>query len=466
MPNPLKERKQTNPFELHPERLATTTQSGQRIYLYPAFLKGHYRTLRTAVYWVLLVIFLGLPWIKIHHHSAILIDIVHRKFAFFGLTFWGHDVPILFLVLAIGVLSLGFLTALLGRVWCGWMCPQTVFIDLIFRKIEVLIEGTPNDRRKLDLSPLTAKKLFKRGLKWTLFGLCSFVITHSFLAYLTGTENLAHIITSPPSQHPSAFIFMLIANLVILFNFGWFREQFCIIACPYGRFQSVFMDPNSLVVGYDARRDDDCIDCHRCVQVCPTGVDIRRGVQMECIMCTACIDACDQVMTKIQKPKNLVGYTTENELNNQPTQWFRPRIIVYILLILAAVGSLAVIIKDRDLVPIFARTSKESPYQLQADGRVTNPITFSVHNQFFEPITISLSPSTSDPNFKLITWITPTPKLELPSGHTAQVIVFVQFPKGILVNGKRTLKILKTIAHPHHGQQTRIEEITLVGPML
>jgi len=447
------------------------------VYIYPAYFKGFFKKWRTIVYTFLILIFLGLPWIKINHHSAILIDIVHRKFAIFGLTFWGHDAPILFLVLFIFVLLLGSITALFGRIWCGWMCPQTVFIEAVFRKIEVLIEGSPNDRKKLDQSPLTLKKMIKRSTKWIAYILISFVITHSFLAYLTGPETLQKMITSSPSAHPSAFALMLVANIVILFNFGWFREQFCIIACPYGRLQSVFMDPNSLVIAYDQKRGEprkstttntnegDCINCYRCVQVCPTGIDIRRGVQLECIMCTACIDACDTVMEKINQPKGLIKYTTEQSLAGKKTNWFRPRIALYFLLILIASITLATIVSKRDLTPIFARNSKQSPYWALPTGEIVNTFTINIHNQHFETINITLSPDKSDPKSTKIKWITPTPTLRIAGGKNATQIVIIEFPKTSIQNGSAQLKVLKTITHPHHGLIKKIEEITLVGPL-
>jgi cytochrome c oxidase accessory protein FixG len=464
MPNLLKAKKPTK--ELPLDRLATTTESGQRVYLYPAFFKGKFKSARTLVYTLLLVVFLGLPWVKINHHSAVLLDIVHRKFSLFGLTFWGHDAPILFLVLALFILTLGLITSVLGRVWCGWMCPQTVFIDVIFRKIEAWIEGSPNDRIKLDQSPLTFHKGVKRSVKWSLYILASFVITHSFLAYFTGTETLKHIVTHPPSQHPTAMAAMIIANAIILFNFGWFREQFCIIACPYGRFQSVFMDPNSLVVGYDKNRDSDCIDCHRCVAVCPTGVDIRRGVQLECIMCTACIDACDAVMTKIQKPKGLVKYTTENALSGLKTQWLRVRVFVYIVLLVGLGATLAWVVSHREWVPIFIRTSQASPYFVLPNGHVVNPVTIRIHNQHFEPIQIQVNLNPSDHNAAKIRWITPTPRLTVGAGENAVMTVMVEFPQDILQNGTALLSVIKTTQHPHHGTQTHTEEMTLVGPLL
>jgi polyferredoxin len=253
--------------------------------------------------------------------------------------------------------------------------------------------------------------------------------------------------------------------VIILFNFGWFREQFCIIACPYGRLQSVFMDSDSLIVGYDTKRTD-CVSCNRCVRVCPTGIDIRRGVQMECIMCTACIDACNTVMTRVGQPTDLISYTTGAQLSGGRTRWLRPRVGIYAGLIFVVIIALCFIVTTRDLTPIFARTSKVAPYQILPNGQIVNPFTFSIHNQYFESITISLRLAPSDPNSHLITWITPTPTLTIPGGGNATQIVMIQYPVSLLRSGKRVIKFQKTITHSHHGVIQKTEDITLVGPLL
>lgn len=311
----------TNPFELPEDRLASTTATGKRVYIHPASVSGVFKRWRNKIHTVFILIFLMLPWTKVAGHQTVLLDIANRKFSLFGVTFWAHDAPMLVLVFLTFVLTMGLVTALFGRVWCGWACPQTVFIESVYRRVEEWIEGTPHQRSRLDSAPLSVSKVVKRVVKWGLFIGISLVITHSFLAYFVGSSNLIGMISQSPSQHPGPFIMIVISTAIIAFDFGWFREQFCIIACPYGRMQSVLMDDHSLVVAYDATRGEprkqdrhdtastgDCINCYRCVQVCPTGVDIRRGVQLECIMCTACIDACDSVMDKINKPKGLIRY--------------------------------------------------------------------------------------------------------------------------------------------------------------
>ena len=294
-----------NKLELPEDRLASLDKMGGRLFIYPAQVRGFFRKWRTVTQIILIAIFLLLPWIKIGGQQAVLLDLPGRKFALFGVTFWAHDAPMIFFVLAILTMSLALMTALWGRVWCGWACPQTVFIDGVFRRIEELIEGNHIERRKLDDAPMDAKKFFKRSLKWILFTAVTLVITHSFLAYFVGADRLVEMVQHKPAENWTNFLIILVTSGIILFDFAWFREQFCIIACPYGRFQSVLMGPRSKNVVYDYNRGEprkgkapkgeeaDCVNCYRCVQVCPTGVDIRRGTQMECIACTACIDACD-----------------------------------------------------------------------------------------------------------------------------------------------------------------------------
>ncbi|MGZ3696759.1 MAG: 4Fe-4S dicluster domain-containing protein, partial [Bdellovibrionota bacterium] len=245
-----------NSRELPSDRLATSDAEGNRIYLYPADVRGRYRTLRSAVSAVLLVIFLTLPWLRISGEQALLLDIPGRKFAILGLTFWAHDAPILVFVFGGTAILLAAVTAIWGRVWCGWACPQTVFVDAVFRRIERAIEGDSVKRRMLASAPLGWGKFAKRFAKWTLFAVCSLVISHSFLAYFVGTRKLAEMIARPPFENIPSFLFMLGTTLLVLFDFGWFREQFCTLVCPYGRFQSVLMDDRSKAVAYDAKRGE------------------------------------------------------------------------------------------------------------------------------------------------------------------------------------------------------------------
>ncbi|RYG63166.1 cytochrome c oxidase accessory protein CcoG [bacterium] len=320
-------------YELPKERLSTTDQAGRRIHLYPASVKGYFRDRKRYVHGFLLIVFLTLPWIHVSGRQLLLLDVAHREFFFFGLHFRAHDAPLILFLLLGFTFGIGLVTAIWGRVWCGWACPQTVFIEFLFRRIERLVEGSHRAQRALDERPLDSEKMMKKGLKWFLFVVVSLGISHSFLGYFVGTRELVRMVSSSPLENWTSFLMILVTTGIIAFDFGWFREQFCTIMCPYGRFQSVMMDNHSTIVAYDLKRGEprrgtapspsaqgDCVNCLRCVQVCPTGIDIRRGLQMECIACTACIDACDEVMTKVDKPLGLIRYTTERELAGKKTK--------------------------------------------------------------------------------------------------------------------------------------------------
>jgi len=460
-----------NHFDLPETRLASTTETGERVYLYPAKVKGFFRKWRTVLYHILIVIFLVLPWIKINGHPLILLDIPNRKFAIFGLLFWGHEAPILFLVLLSFIVGITLITTALGRIWCGWACPQTVFIDGWFRAIEEFIEGSGMTRKRYEKKPLSLQKVFKKSVKWILFLALSLVITHSFLAYFAGADAVLDMIQHAPSDNMTSFLVILFSTGIILFNFGWFREQFCIIACPYGRFQSVVMDEDSLVVAYDTKRGEprkkdykdtdaegDCINCYRCVQVCPTGVDIRRGTQLECIMCTACIDACDTVMTKINKPTGLIRYDTENGINRKKKRVIRPRLIIYIVLFLTIISALTVAIHRREMVSTYTFRSTNPPYQLIENARVMNQFSITVQNQYFVPIKVAYS--IEDPDVELIS---PTLDIELNPGEKKTQILFIRLPLSRLSEGKLTLPLLQTV-EKEGDSTTSTKEVTIIGP--
>lgn len=477
-------------FELHPDRLTTSDEKGRRIFLHPADVRGFFRKQRTRVQAALILLFLILPWIKIQGKQALLLNITDRHFEIFGLTLRAHNAPLLFLVFAAAGFGLFFATAVLGRVWCGWACPQTVFIDGVFRRIERWIEGPALERRKLDKAPWTSDKILKRTAKWFLFLIASLIVTHSFLAYFVGTEKLATMITSSPTENWGGFLFMVISTGIILFDFAWFREQFCTIVCPYGRFQSVLMDNSSLVVAYDVARGEpratpqakalakshggtlgDCVNCYRCVQVCPTGIDIRRGVQMECIACTACIDACDEVMTKIKKPTGLIRYDSlslqKGSQKSAEKRSRQPRIgargALYLALFVASVVALGVLLARLQPIEVEILRAKNTPYTVQNldDGRtiVTNHFRLELSNQSGE--LRSLRFTSLDPDVELVTAIQPFP---LQENQVTRADVFFRFPKSALANGVKKFKIRVEDANAIDDGFHVEKEVTLVGP--
>ena len=329
-----------------PSRDSVTTirADGSRPYLHPAGTRGRFTVARRVVALALLVVYLALPWIEINGHPAVFLDVARLRFHLFGLTLAAQDLWLLFFVFTGVGFSLFFVTALFGRIWCGWACPQTVFLEHVYRPIERLIEGDAVARRALDAAPWSWRKFRLRALKQAVYVLLSAVFTHLFLAYFVSLPEVWAMVRQAPSEHWGAFVFIAGYTGLTYFIFSWFREQVCIVLCPYGRMQSVLTDDHTLAVGYDQRRGEprghgegagDCVDCGRCVQVCPTGIDIRQGLQLECVGCTACIDACDPVMARLGRPRGLIRYDSLVGFAGGRTRWLRPRTGLYLALLLA-----------------------------------------------------------------------------------------------------------------------------------
>lgn len=480
-----------NPRELPTDRLATTDAQGNRIYLYPADVRGIWRSRRNILNGFLILLFLILPWIQIKGHQAILLDIPNRKFAVLGLAFWAHDAPLLLFVFGGAAVTLAFVTAIWGRIWCGWACPQTVFVDGVFRKIERWIEGDSFKRKRLDESPWNSEKLLKKSSKWLLFTVLSLVVSHSFLAYFVGTHELARMMSQSPNESPASFLVMAGVTLLLLFDFGWFREQFCTLVCPYGRFQSVLMDQRSQVVMYDTQRGEprkgttppptslgDCVNCYRCVQVCPTGIDIRRGVQLECIACTACMDACDDVMVRLKKPKGLIRYgalgSTHQTLDSKKPWFTHPRALVYCGILLALFIGLVINVNTRDLIQMTWIRAVDTPYQSlvnsQGQAVIVNHFKIDLRNQTFEDrrVTFVVTPLQQE---KGIEFISSTPSILVKAGQSERMDLFVRFPKSFLTSGHATLVVegRSESLSPSSTHQPIIhlsQEVRLVGPFL
>lgn len=458
-------------YELPEDRLATTSEKGERVYLYPAEVHGFYRKARHLVNSLLILIFLGLPWIHVNHQQLILLDLPNRKFNFFGFVFWAHDAPILFLVIISFAIAIAFVTAVFGRVWCGWACPQTVFIDGVFRKIEEWVEGKSAHRKRVDQQPWTFRKFYKKCIKWFLFLIASLMITHSFLAYFVGSVPLIEMIMRPPTENWTPFVVILFTTAIILFDFAWFREQFCIIACPYGRLQSVLMDENSLIIAYDdkrgePRRDEgDCVDCYRCVQVCPTGIDIRRGVQMECIMCTACIDACDEIMFKTHREPKLIRFDTENGLAGKKVNHIRIRIYIYCLALVISLATFVMIVIHKEKAVIHLVRMRDVPFQLIQNQRVSNHFKLAVKNQYDYPIHVQFKLDEDIQNQLDIEIIQPLSQIPIESGKDDEQDIFIRFKKQILNHGSYTLKVHKLVFTKDQLIDQKKIEVKLIGPL-
>lgn len=463
-------------YEDLPEtRLGTTDEKGRRIYVHPHDLKGKWKNRRKVIYWFLIAIYLILPWIYIQGKQIVLLDLPKREFFILGKTFYGHDGPLLVFLLLGFLFFISFVTSIWGRVWCGYACPQTVFIDAIYRFIERSIEGTGPKREKLDKAPMSVKKLSLRITKWFLYIVASLHIVHSGLGYFVGTRNLLNITLQDPSANLSLFITMLSLTLIILIDFGWFREQFCIIACPYGRFQSLVMDENSLVVAYDKERGEprkrtkdiapsdngDCVSCNRCVHVCPTGIDIRDGLQMECIACTMCIDACDEIMVKVNKPKGLIKYSSEVEMDGKDKKVSFRSYIYGILFLIVLVG-LFFNLSVRDHLKAQLIRGSHSTYQIISKSdtdkvKIVNH--FVLKMNYYSSTKLDLNFVTLEQNSN-IEIIIPEEPVNIQN-ENKEINIFFQFYKEELNHGERKIKLLIK----SNNEIIKVMEVELVGPV-
>ncbi len=354
--------------------VTTINDDGSRYFLHPADAQGRWLIARRFVGVILIAVYMLLPWIPINGHPAVFLDVEHRMFHLFGLTLVPQDLWVMFFAITGLGFTLFVVTSLLGRIWCGWACPYTVFLDHVYRRIERWIEGDAPARRALDHAPWSASKLLKRTLKHLLFCAIAALIAHLFLSYFVSLRRLYGFMHEGPLQHATAFAIIVSLTLVLWFCFGYFREQFCIIMCPYGRLQAALTDDDTINVGYDEIRGEprgtkgkvtgDCVDCHRCVQVCPTGIDIRNGLQLECIGCTACIDACDDVMTKLNRPHGLIRYDSFNGFAGHTRRFLRPRVYAYLVLAILGMGALILVAatKARPFIATVSRSGGSGFY--------------------------------------------------------------------------------------------------------
>ena len=330
------------------DSIATVDKQGKRIWVYPKKPKGKLTSARTYVSWALLAFLFGMPFVKVNGEPLLLFNVLERKFIIFGLFFGPQDFYLLGLAMITLIVFIVLFTVVFGRLFCGWVCPQTIFMEMVFRKIEYWIEGDYTAQMRLNAAPWTREKVVKKAGKQIIFFLIAVLVANTFLSYIIGVEEVIKIATEPVSANLSGFIAMLLFSGAFYFVFSYMREQVCIAICPYGRLQSVLLDKNSIVVAYDHVRGEprgrmkkskevepdavplgDCIACNLCVKVCPTGIDIRNGTQLECVNCTACIDACDEVMDKVERPRGLIRYDSLAGIEEKRQRIFTPRVIAY-----------------------------------------------------------------------------------------------------------------------------------------
>lgn len=441
------------------DHLSNVTETGKRIWIYPRIVAGQFYKLRTYFSWLLLGLLLGLPWIEIDEHPIFLFNVLERRFIFFGVTFFPQDFHLVAIGLLTFIVFIILFTVIFGRVWCGWACPQTIFMEMLFRKVEILIEGDHNAQRRLDAQPWTTEKIWKKSLKHFIFVVLSFVIANVFLAYLIGKKALLAVIFDNPLNHLVGLFSIIIFTAVFYFVFARFRELVCIVVCPYGRLQGVMLDKKSIVVAYDFIRGEirgkhqtptekevalaknepvhgSCIDCKICVQVCPTGIDIRNGTQLECIGCTACIDACDEVMDKIEEPRGLIRYASIEGIEQKKKLKFSGRIASYSLVLVALLGILGFLLITRNMVETTILRAPGLTYQESKDGTVSNLYNVQVLNKSYQKMPVQFHLKGNGGQIKMI-----GKSLMVQSGEVAESSFFIILPTKSLKESSVKLEV-------------------------
>ncbi|HEX6848759.1 MAG TPA: cytochrome c oxidase accessory protein CcoG [Chitinophagaceae bacterium] len=388
------------------DSVATINKQGNRNYIFPKKPKGKLYNFRTLTSIIYLIVFFSLPFIKVDGEPLFLFNVVQRKFIFFGQVFWPQD----FFIFAIGLLTfmvfIIFFTVVFGRVFCGWACPQTIFMEMVFRKIEYWLDGDMMAQRRLKEMPWTAFKIRKRAIKITVFYFISFIIANFFLAYVIGMDDVMAMIKEGIGANTGTFISLLVFTTIFFFVYYWFREQVCIVVCPYGRLQGVLLDKKSIVVAYDYVRGEprgkvkkekegewdtgDCVDCYACVRVCPTGIDIRNGTQLECVNCTACIDACDAIMDKVGRPRGLIRYESEENIAHSKKTRFNWRIAAYSFVLILLTSALVVMLVTRTDVDARILRTAGQMFQTLPDGRVSNLYNIKLVNKTRKEIPVTM----------------------------------------------------------------------------
>lgn len=435
------------------DSLSNVNKEGKRLWIFPKKPKGNLYLYRTLFAWFLYALFFASPFIKMHGHPMLLFNILERKFIIFGMPFWPQDLNLFALLMLTFILFIIVFTVLFGRVWCGWACPQTIFMEMLFRKVEYVIEGDFNQQKKLAGQAWTTEKIVKKTTKHVVFYLLSFLIANTFLSYIIGIDEMKLLIIEGPVAHLGKLISLLIFSTVFYFVFAFLREIVCVIICPYGRLQGLMLDQHSIVVAYNYLRGEprgkiikkqadtpvkgDCIDCKLCVQVCPTGIDIRNGTQLECINCTACIDVCDEVMVKINKPKRLIGFNSKNGIDKNETFKFTLRNVGYSSVLLILFGVLIYLVASRKEIETTLNRTAGMLYQTQTNGHISNLYNIEFVNKTFNAVPIELE-LIKPKGGKII--LIDRNKINIPKDELAKTSFFIEIdPKLITSNQNEVL---------------------------
>ncbi len=461
--------KKETPGGSYRDKLSTVDSSGKRVWIYAKKVRGKYYNKRQLVAILLLAFLFGVPFIRYQGDPIMLFNVLERKFIIFGVVFWPQDIHLILLVFITSLVFIALFTVIFGRLFCGWVCPQTIFMEFVFRKIEWAIEGDAAAQRKLDKAPWTFNKVWRKSLKHIVFYLTAFATASTFLAYIVGMDQLLMYFREGPAVHPGGFTGLLIFSGLFYFVFAFFREQVCTIACPYGRLQGVLIDKRSIIVGYDYKRGEprgplnkardaelgDCVACNACVVVCPTGIDIRNGTQMECINCTACMDACDAVMERTGKPKGLIRYDSEEGIETGHHSVFNARSIAYSAVLTALIFFVAALFIMRGDSETTILRERGTLFQEYGTDSISNIYTLQVVNKIRKPVQIELKLLSPIGNIKYISDPGVIEKGKLGRGRFLVII------------GRNDLHASKTpIVIGVYSNDKRIEEYksTFVGP--
>ncbi|MHC4996249.1 MAG: cytochrome c oxidase accessory protein CcoG [Planctomycetota bacterium] len=455
---------------LQPEEhvLSTLEKDGSRRWLKPRLSPGRFFQYRRAVAYTLIALFTLIPYIRLNNKPLILLDVIRREFTLFGYTFLPTDTLLLALLVVGVIVGIFLVTALFGRLWCGWACPQTVYMEYVYRPIERLFDATVGrgGERKSTATAL------RKTLRIAVYLVVSMFLAHTFLAYFVGVENLLKWIRSSPAEHPIAFVVMAATTGLMMFDFVIFREQLCIIACPYGRLQSVLLDRQSLIIGFDKNRGEprgklrknqpedqgDCIDCELCVATCPTGIDIRDGLQMECIGCAQCIDACDDVMDRVDKPRGLIRYSSQDAIEGGRVRLLRPRVVLYPAIMAIVLTLLVVFLVAKKSADVIVLRQLGQPFVELTENRVANGVRVKIVNRSGAPARYHVTIADND-NLTVMADENP---IAIEPGQTRTVGMFIVAPRQAFTGGPFNANIRVTDANDF----TETLSMRLIGPVV
>ncbi len=445
--------------EIFRDTIGTINEEGKRAWVFPKKPSGKFYEYRKIVSYLLLAFLILAPFIKINGNQFLMFNVLERRFNIFGFPFWPQDFHLFVISMIIGVVFVTLFTVAFGRIFCGWICPQTIFLEMVFRRIEYWIDGDRGKQMRLQKQEWNAEKIRKRALKWSIFLIISFLIANVFLAYLIGSDKVISYVTDGPFKHISTLISLIIFTAVFYFIFAWFREQVCIIACPYGRLQGVLLDNKSIVVAYDHKRGEsekgrkkfrknedrkelgvgDCIDCFQCVNVCPTGIDIRNGTQLECVNCTACIDECDNIMESVNLPKGLIRYASEDNIEKKEKFKLTPRLKGYIAVLIILIGILSGMLLLRNDVEARVLRLPGQLYEHKEGNIISNVFTYKLVNKTTEEIeNISFKLREYKGDIKLVS---NKSHFSVPKQGLAEGTMFIEIDKNELKGDKNKLMI-------------------------